>query len=74
MKKYNDTFTMSNPQERKQMEDVIVQYLKDVIIPHEKVHIKQETENKGDFGINPEQDAERAEDWGTMNEMGYRKK
>jgi len=72
--KYNNSFTISSPEEQKQMQKVIVQFLKDVVIPHETEHIHQEMEHGGEFGPSSEQKAEKVENWKAVEEMGYKKK
>lgn len=73
-KKYNNSFTMNDPEEQKQMQKVIVQFLKDVVLPHEAEHVHQEMEHGGDFGSGAEQKAERAENWKAVEDMGYKRK
>lgn len=72
--KYKNTFTLSDPSEQKQMKGIIVQFLKDVVLPHEAEHIRQEMEHGGEFGSGSEQKAERAENWKAVEEMGFKKK
>lgn len=59
-----------DPKAHKEMEDLITTYLRDVILPHEEEHIKQEIKGKGDFGTSAEPKAERAEDWKKLEQLG----
>jgi hypothetical protein len=73
-KNHEENFTPNDPQDRRQMKNIIVQYLKDVILPHETEHIHQEMTHGGEFGPNPEQGAERAENFRNLENMGYGRK
>lgn len=73
-KTYGSPFTFKDPSRQKQMEEVIVAYLKDVILPHEEAHIQQGIKGKGDFGPMAEPKAEQAEDWSGLKGMGLEKR
>lgn len=69
-KTYGAPFTFSNTQRQKEMEDVIISYLRDVIFPHEEMHIQQELKGEGEFGPGAETQAERAEDFSELKKKG----
>ena len=71
---HGNAYSMGNPVDAQKMKDLVVTYLKDVVLPHEAVHIEQETKGKGQFGSSPEMGAERAEEWSGLEEMGIQKK
>lgn len=73
-KTHNENFTPNDPQDYRQMKNVIVQYLQDVILPHETEHIHQEMEHGGEFGHSAEPGAERQENWKNLEQMGITKK
>jgi len=73
-KQHGNSFTLSSPKEQQQMQQTIIQFLKDVVLPHETEHIHQEMEHGGTFGTNPEQGAEHAENWKAIEDMGYKKR
>lgn len=73
-KQYGSPFTMMDHSRHKEMEDIVVAYLRDVILPHEETHIRQEIKGEGDFGLNPELEAERSEDYKSLEQYGIRKK
>lgn len=65
-RQHQDSFTIQNPAEREKMKELVKDFLKYVVLPHETEHIHQELENRGEFGTNPEQGAEKAENWDEM--------
>jgi len=69
-----DQFTITDPSEIKKMKDVVKQFIKDVVIPHEAEHVRQEMEHGGEFGHSSEPKAEQAENWKAVEEMGFKKK
>jgi hypothetical protein len=73
-KTYGSPFTLKDPSRQKEMEDVIIAYLRDVILPHEEAHIQQGIKGEGDFGPLAEPEAERAEDWSGLKSMGLQKR
>lgn len=73
-KTYGSPFTLKDPSRQNQMEEVVVAYLRDVILPHEETHIRQEIKGEGDFGHSPELEAERAESYKELEQFGIRKK
>lgn len=73
-KTFGSNFRVNNPDQQKQMEEVITSYLRDVILPHEERHIQQELKGEGDFGHAAEPEAERAEDWSGLKNLGIQKK
>ena len=64
--RHQTSFTMNDPSARKQMKELVKDFLKYVVLPHEAEHIRQELVNNGDFGNNPEQGADKAENWAEM--------
>jgi hypothetical protein len=73
-KAHGKDFNMTNAEDTKRMREVVLSYLKDVVLPHEETHIEQETKGEGQFGASPEVGAERAEDWSKLEQMGIKKK
>lgn len=73
-KTYGSPFTFKDPSRQKQMEEVIVAYLTDIILPHEEAHIQQEIKGKGDFGPMAEPKAEQAENWSKLKSLGLEKR
>lgn len=73
-KAHGKAFNILNAQDAKKMREVVMSYLKDVVLPHESAHIEQEIKGKGKFGPTPEMGAEKAEDWSHMQELGIVKK
>jgi hypothetical protein len=60
-KKFGKPFVVTNPQQKNQIKDIIKEYLKNIVIPHETKHIEQEIEHGGKFPATAEPEAERAE-------------
>jgi len=73
-KVHGSPYTMGSPVDAKRMKELVLTYLKDVVLPHEAVHIEQETKGEGQFGPSPELGAERAEQWADLEQMGVVKK
>jgi len=73
-KAHGRPFNMANAEDAKRMRDLIITKLRDIILPHEAVHIEQETEGDGQFGPSPETEAQKAEDWTKLKQMGFDKK
>lgn len=73
-KLHGSPYTMGSPADARRMKDLVRTYLKDVVLPHEATHIEQETKGQGKFGPSPEMGAERAEQWGGLEQMGIVKK
>ena len=71
---HGEPFTITDPSEKQKMKEVIKQYLKDVILPHETEHIHQEMRGEGRFGPSPETQAEKAEQWKNLEQMGIKKR
>lgn len=64
--RYQGSFQINDPASKARMKDIIKDFLKHVVLPHEAVHIEQELKGKGDFGHRAEPEAEKSEDWGTL--------
>jgi len=73
-KAHGKPFNMANAEDAKRMRELVVSYLTDVVFPHEETHIEQEIKGEGKFGPTPEMGAERAEDWGHMQQLGIQKR
>lgn len=73
-KAHGKQFSMSSAEDSRRMGELVVSYLRDVVLPHEGEHIKQEIKGKGQFGASPEVGAERAEDWSKVEQMGFTRK
>lgn len=56
------------------MKDIIKEYLKNVVIPHETEHIHQEMQHGGKFGPSSEPKAEQKEQWKNLQPLGIVKK
>lgn len=68
-KRYNPNSFSDN----QKIKEIIKSFLVNVVLPHETAHIKQELEHGGEFGPNPEQEAERQENWGKLKQYGLEK-
>lgn len=66
-------YTITDPSEKNKMKDIIKTYLKDVVLPHETEHVRQEMKYDN-FGPGAEQKAEKAEEWKALEDMGITKK
>ena len=73
-KSHGKAFNMASAEDAKRMREVVVSYLRDVVLPHEEAHIEQEVKGEGKFGPSPEVGAERSEEWGGMEQLGIRKR
>jgi hypothetical protein len=73
-KAHGKGYNITNAEDAKRMRDIVLTYLKDVVLRHEGAHIEQEVKGKGQFGPSPETGAERAEDWSKLQQMGIMKK
>lgn len=60
-KQQGEPYTMTDPKEQNEMKETIKEHLKMRTLPHELKHIEQEETHGGQFGPNPEMEAERAE-------------
>lgn len=73
-KTHGQKYTITDPSEKQKMKETVKKFLKDVVLPHETEHIKQEMKYKGEFGPGSEWKAEQAEKWKNLEDMGFRKK
>jgi len=73
-KAHGKGFDMTNAKHTDQMRELVVSYLRDVVLPHEGEHIQQEMKGNGEFGSSSEPKAERAENWSKLEMMGIAKK
>jgi len=74
VKKLFGSFNVNDPEHKKRMEEILLERLRGSILLHEEKHIEQEIQRHGEFGPGAEQEAERAEDWSQLEQMGLRKK
>lgn len=70
---FDKEYSATNHQDNVKMKEIVKEFLANVVFPHEYVHIQQELKNQGEFGSSPESEAERAEDWKSMEQFGIRK-
>jgi len=68
-KRYNPASLSDN----NKIKEIIKNFLVNVVLPHESVHIEQELTHGGEFGFTPEPEAERAENWDIMKQYGIEK-
>ena len=72
--RFKEKFEKTSPDNKKDLKEVIKEFLVDVILPHETEHIDQIVEHKGEFGPASEQKAEKKEDWKKMEDFGIVRK
>lgn len=71
--KFGKEYSTISPEDNRKMKEMVKEFLVNVVLPHEHVHIQQELKNQGEFGINPETEAEKAENWKAMEPFGIRR-
>jgi len=67
---HGQQFSVVDSAQQGKMKDTIKQLLKDVVLPHEAEHVRQELEHGREFGPLAEPEAERAEEWKKLEQMG----
>jgi len=68
-KTHGQPISITDTSQYNNIKDLIKDYLKNVVLPHEKTHIDQVIEHGGKFGPSPELEAERAENWQNMQKL-----
>lgn len=73
-KQFGTHYHIMDPDHNRKVTEIIKDFLKSVILPHEAEHIQQVVEHGGEFGPGSEQKAEKVEDWGALKQYGLMKK
>lgn len=73
-KQFGTSYQIMSPDHNRKVTEIVKEFLKSVILPHEAEHIRQEIEHGGEFGPGSEQKAEKMEDWGPFEQFGITKK
>jgi hypothetical protein len=71
--RFGKAYSAVSPEDNRKMKEMVKEFLVNVVLPHEHVHIQQELKNQGEFGVNPETEAEKAENWKAMEPFGIRR-
>jgi len=71
---HGKSFSITDTAEHNRMKEVIKEYLKNILIPHELEHIHQEIQHGGEFGPGSESKAEQQEQWKKLEPLGIVKK
>lgn len=71
--RFGKAYSAVSPEDNRKMKEMVKEFLVNVVLPHEYVHIQQELKNQGEFGNSPETDAEKAENWKAMEPFGIRR-
>ncbi len=71
--RFGKAYSAVSPEDNRKMKEMVKEFLVNVVLPHEYVHIQQELTNQGEFGTSPETEAEKAENWKAMEPFGIRR-
>lgn len=73
-KQFGTHYQIMDSDHNRKITEIVKEFLKSVILPHEAEHIQQEMEHGGKFGPGSEQKAEKMEDWSPFEQYGITKK